>query len=88
METTNNILEKLKPIFIDVLDIDTIVLKNETTAHDIAEWDSISNIQLIVAIERFFKVKFTTMEIQDLKNVGEMCELIIKKCIAKESGKR
>ena len=83
METTNNILEKLKPIFIDVLDIDTIVLKNETTAHDIAEWDSISNIQLIVAIERFFKVKFTTMEIQDLKNVGEMCELIIKKCSTK-----
>lgn len=70
------ILKKLKSIFEEVFETEGIVLKDETTASDISEWDSINHIYLIVEIEKKFKVKFTTHEIQTWKNVGEMIESI------------
>lgn len=70
------ILKKLKSIFEEVFETEGIVLKDETTASDISEWDSINHIYLIVEIEKNFKVKFTTHEIQTWKNVGEMIESI------------
>ncbi len=66
------IFSKLNEIFIDVLDLDECVLTDETSANDIEEWDSLSHIQLIVAIEKTFKIKFTSLEIMKWKNVGEM----------------
>lgn len=77
MERTE-IFEKLNEIFEDVLDLDeTPNLIDETSANDIEEWDSLSHIQLIVAIEKGFKVKFTSAEIMKWKNVGEMVDTII-----------
>ena len=75
MEKTQ-ILEEVQEIFRDVLDNEDIVLADETTAEDIEEWDSLSHIQLIVAIEKHFKVKFTSKEILSWKNVGEMIDCI------------
>lgn len=67
------IFKKLNEIFEDVLDLDdTPNLTNETSADDIEEWDSLSHIQLIVAIEKAFKIKFTSLEIMKWANVGEM----------------
>lgn len=66
------IFSKLNEIFIDVLDLDECELTDETSAKDIEEWDSLSHIQLIVAIEKTFKIKFTSLEIMKWKNVGEM----------------
>ena len=57
MEKTE-ILVKVQDIFRDVLDNEEIVLNNDTSADDIEEWDSLSHIQLIVAIEKHFKIKF------------------------------
>ncbi len=77
MERTE-IFEKLNEIFEDVLDLDeTPSLTDETSANDIEEWDSLSHIQLIVAIEKGFKVKFTSAEIMKWKNIGEMVDTII-----------
>lgn len=74
------IFDKLNEIFCDVLDLDEVELKDETTAEDIEEWDSLSHIQLIVAIEKAFGVKFTSLEIMKWKNVGEMVDsLLVKK---------
>lgn len=70
------ILEKLTEIFIDVLDNDSIVLSEATTAADIEEWDSLSHIQLIVAVEKNFKVKFTSAEISGFKNVGDLANTV------------
>lgn len=75
----NEILAKVQTIFRDVLDNEEIVLTDETMANDIEEWDSLSHIQLIVAIEKAFGVKFTSLEIKELGDVGDMCQCIERK---------
>ena len=72
------IFSKLNEIFEDVLDLEeTPKLTDITSANDIEEWDSLSYIPLIVAIEKAFKLKFTSSEILKWKNVGEMVDTII-----------
>jgi acyl carrier protein len=76
--TKSDILKQVNDIFIDVLDNNSIVLNNETTANDVDDWDSLNHIQLVVAIEKHFKLKFTSQEIRGWKNVGAMCSAIEK----------
>ena len=76
---SEKIISEITPIFRKVLDNDSIILNLETTANDIEEWDSLTHIQLVVAIEKHFKIKFTASEIQGFKNVGEMCNAIASK---------
>lgn len=78
MERTD-IYSKLNDIFIDVLDLDEVNLTDATSANDIEEWDSLSHIQLIVAVEKTFGIKFTSLEIMKWKNVGEMVGSILEK---------
>ena len=73
------IFEKLNDIFIDILDLDDVSLTDDTSADDIEEWDSLSHIQLIVAIEKEFGIKFTSLEIMKWNNVGEMVDSILQK---------
>lgn len=75
----SEILLKVQDIFRDVLDEDGIVLEESTTANDVEEWDSLTHIQLIVAIEKSFKIKFLSKEILSWKNVGEMVDSIASK---------
>ncbi|WP_321331054.1 acyl carrier protein [uncultured Bacteroides sp.] len=78
MERTE-ILKKVNGIFSDILDDENIVLNEQTTADDVEEWDSLSHIQLVVAIEKAFKIKFTSKEILSWNNVGEMVNSIANK---------
>ena len=73
------ILLKVQDIFWDILDDESVTLTYETTASDVEGWDSLTHIQLIVAIEKSFKVKFTTLEILSWKNVAEMVDCIAAK---------
>ena len=73
------ILEKVNEIFIDTLDDDEIVILEESSADDIEDWDSLTHIQLVVATEKAFGIRFTSQEIQTWKNVGEMIDCIISK---------
>lgn len=71
---------KLTDVFREVFDDDEIIIGPETTAENILEWDSMSNIQLLVAIEKAFDgVKFNTGEVANLKNVGEMVAVILQR---------
>jgi acyl carrier protein len=72
-------LEQLTPIFREVFDDDGIVLNRKTTADDIDAWDSLSHMNLIVAVELKFRVKFALGELQSLKNVGDLADLVDKK---------
>lgn len=78
MERTE-ILQRVNAVFVDTLDNETIVLKEETTAGDVAEWDSLTHIQLVVAVEKAFGIRFTSREIQSWKNIGEMLDSISAK---------
>ncbi|MDR0798835.1 MAG: acyl carrier protein [Dysgonamonadaceae bacterium] len=73
------ILTKIEAIFRDVLDDENIHLTDATTANDVEGWDSLTHIQLIVAIEKALKIKFTSKEILSWKNVGEMVDCILHK---------
>jgi len=75
----SEILEKVNDVFIDTLDNEDIVLTYETTANDVDDWDSLNHIQLVVAIEKQFKIRFTSQEIQSWNSVGEMIDTIVKK---------
>lgn len=66
------LLAKLQIVFRDVLDNEDIVLSTAMTADDIEEWDSLSHIQLIVAVEKAFGIRFNSREILSWNNVGEM----------------
>lgn len=75
----NEVLKQVNEIFIEILDNELIVITEITTADDIEEWDSLTHIQLVVAIEKYFKIRFTAKEIQSWKNVGKMIDCILTK---------
>ena len=74
--TEQQILDALTEIFRDVFDNPKLVITPQTTAEDIKDWDSVNHINIIVAAESRFNVKFKTAEIEELKNVGELVHLI------------
>jgi acyl carrier protein len=74
--TTEEIMVEINKIFCDVLENDSILITRETTASQIEEWDSLSHIMLVVEIEKKFKIRFTAIEVQKFRNVGEMCDSI------------
>lgn len=70
------IYENLDEVFRDVFDDDTIHVTEQTTANDIEDWDSLEHINLVVAIENKFNIKFKMSEVTSMKNVGEMVDII------------
>ena len=76
--TKKEIFEKLNEIFRDVFDDETITVTAETTAADIDDWDSLSHISLLSAVEDEFGFTFDMRSVQELKNVGDMADLIEK----------
>lgn len=78
MERTE-ILKQVNDIFKETLDNEDILLEDRTTANDIDEWDSLSHIHLVVEIEKYFNIRFTSKEIQSWNNVGELINCIESK---------
>ena len=77
--TDAEIWNSLNQIFRDVFDDPDIVVAPGTTAADIEGWDLLTHIQLMVAIERHFAIRFNTGEVAGLANVGEMTALIAQR---------
>lgn len=75
--TEEQIWQQLTAVFNDVFGDDEITIRPETTAEDIENWDSLSNVQLLVAIEQTFSgVKFNTGEVANFENVGQLVAVI------------
>jgi acyl carrier protein len=79
----NAIITRLTGVFRNVFGSESLVLSRETTAQNVDGWDSLMHINLIVAVEREFKIRLTTREITALRNVGELMDLIARKTAAR-----
>ena len=75
----NEILSRVQKVFREELELDDLELTDETTADDVEEWDSLSHVQLVVALEKAFAVKFSSREILSWDNVGDLVSCIQKK---------
>jgi acyl carrier protein len=73
------IYEALTEIFNDVFMADDMKLTPELSAKDVPGWDSFKQIEIMVSIEERFGIKLNTREIDALKNVGDLAEVIAKK---------
>jgi acyl carrier protein len=71
-----DILERLQPIFHDILDNPGLVITRDSSALNVDGWDSLAHINLISAVEQEFRVRFALGELADLKNVGDMIDLM------------
>ncbi len=76
--TREEIFGQLTEIFRDIFDDEDIVLTDDTTADDIEDWDSLEQINLLVAIEKQFKIKFRLADVSNLENVGAMADLVAR----------
>ncbi len=72
----SDILTELKPIFRDILDQPGLDISRGSNASNVDDWDSLAHVNLVTAIEQHFKIRFALGELQELKNVGEMVDLI------------
>lgn len=77
--TREKIYEELNEVFRDVFDDNTIVVNDDTTANDIEDWDSLEHINLIVAVEKKFGMKFNMGEVTTMKDVGAMVDIILER---------
>lgn len=73
------ILEKLQEVFRDIFDDEEFVIYETTTRQDIEEWDSLANINIIIAIEQEFNIKINLEELEQLTDIGSMIKIIEKK---------
>jgi acyl carrier protein len=79
----SDIYARLEKVFRDVFDDETIAIRPELTADQVEDWDSLNNIRLILSIEKSFGIKFSAAQTANLKNVGELVELVRTKTSAK-----
>jgi acyl carrier protein len=79
----DNLLEQVQEIFRDVFDQPDLIITRDSNASTVEDWDSLAHINLVTAIERRFKVKFALGELQEMKNVGDLMDLLSKKLAAK-----
>ena len=79
-------MEKLAEIIRTVFDDDSVEIGSQTTAHDVDGWDSLSHINLILAIESGFNIKFSQKELLTFKNVGNMHDSINAKIALRQNG--
>jgi acyl carrier protein len=84
--TKDQIYAALTEVFHDVFDDDSIVLSDAMTAADVPDWDSQNHINLILAAENRFGIRFRTAELDSLKNVGEFVALIQSRLAAPARG--
>ncbi len=73
----SEVFTKLQHIFDEVF-LDPVVISENLSAHDVEEWDSLTHVSLVVAIEKGFGIQFETGEIESTQNVGELAHLIMK----------
>jgi acyl carrier protein len=75
----NDLQDRLQEVFREVFDDEEITINPHTSATDIENWDSLMHVTLIVNVEKAFAVRFTSAEVANLKDVGELLALMVEK---------
>lgn len=76
----NEIVEKLTNVFHEVFNDNSIVLRDDMTAADVENWDSLTHMLMITKVEEVFGIKFKLKELNKLKMVGDLIGVIETKC--------
>lgn len=71
-----SVIDQLAPVFRIVFDDDTLQIAADNTANDIEGWDSLSHMNLILAVESNFNISFTRKEILSFRNIGDLAKCI------------
>jgi acyl carrier protein len=77
--TAEAVLAELQPIFEEALDEPGITIKRTSSAWNTPNWDSLAHIDLIEMAERHFKIKLTLVELQEIREAGDLADLIVQK---------
>jgi len=77
--TREAVFKRTNAVFRDVFDDESITVGENTTANDVEDWDSLMHINLVLAIEEEFGMKFTMGEVTAMKNVGEMADILLER---------
>ncbi len=75
----DEIFKETQEIFRDIFDDDELEIEETTSSETVEDWDSLNHINLVVAIEKEFEIKFSLDELASLKNVGAMVDLMVQK---------
>ncbi len=75
----NEIIGRLMPVMHDTFDNDDIVYRDDLSAKDVEEWDSLSNIRFMVSVEKAFKIRFSSVQWEGLKQLSDLVDLIASK---------
>lgn len=82
--TQIDILDRVQEILRDVLQQPELVITRESSANTIEGWDSLAHVDILWNIEHEFSVRFALGEVQELKNVGGLVDLLEQKIAAKQ----
>lgn len=74
----DEVLKNITKILKEVLDRNDVVLEEATMAKDVEGWDSLNHAIFIGEVQKHFKVKFMLREVINLKNVGNICDLVMQ----------
>jgi len=74
----SEVIAKLQLIFDDIF-LEPVSLTPELSANDVPEWDSLTHISLLLAVEKAFGIRFRVGEVEGTNNVGEFADLIAKR---------
>jgi acyl carrier protein len=75
----DTVKKRLDGVFQDVFDDPSLQVRDDMTASDVEGWDSLTHINLIVAVEKEFRIRLTTAEVRGLNNVGDFMTLVAAK---------
>ena len=79
----DSLLPGVQEIFREVFDEDDLVITRDSNASTVSGWDSLAHINLVSALERHYKIRFALGELEELKNVGDLLDLMQSKLAAK-----
>ena len=79
--TDAEILATIQQLMREYFDEDDLLITPQTTANDVEAWDSMNHLNIIIALEQRFKIKFLTSEVEALHNVGDLVSTISRKTL-------